>query len=170
MLEEHTDFGTDILSSPLINPEKNIFRYNSNTLRSDHTIPLSVNSVFTGPCYSCRWKDTYHRGKLINNMSTVITDSITSIKGDVITTHIVASSEIVTEGGTKTITSETLTLGLIKEYLTCYNQGQKFLDPDENTGTFNMSSIIDTSTGTFTITHVNNYNVRTIHTKYIPIL
>ena len=49
VLEEHTDFGTDILSSPLINPEKNIFRYNSNTLRSDHTIPLSVNSMAAGP-------------------------------------------------------------------------------------------------------------------------
>ena len=51
-------------------------------------------------------------------MSTVITDNITSIDGSAITTHVAAASEIVTEGGTKTIASSTLTLGLIKEYLT----------------------------------------------------
>ena len=99
-------------------------------------------------------------------MSTVVADSITSIKGDAITTHIAASSEIVTEGGTKTIASETLTLGLIKEYLTCYNQGQNALDPDENTGTFNMSSIADTSTGRLTLTHVNNYNAANTYQAY----
>ena len=49
VLEEHTDFGTDILSSILITPEKNIFRNNSNTLTSNHTIIPSVNSMAAGP-------------------------------------------------------------------------------------------------------------------------
>ena len=99
-------------------------------------------------------------------MSTVITDSITSIKGGSVTTHVAAGSEIVTEGGTKTIASSTLTLGLIKEYLTCYLQGQDFLAPDPNTATFNMSSVADTSTGTITITHVNNYNAANTYQAY----
>ena len=49
VLEEHTDFGTDILSSSQINPEKNIFRNNQNTLTSDHTIASHVNSMAAGP-------------------------------------------------------------------------------------------------------------------------
>ena len=99
-------------------------------------------------------------------MSTVITDNITSINGGAITTHIAAASEIVTEGGTKTIASQTLTLGLIKEYLTCYNQGQVILFPNEDVGTFNMSSIADTSTGRVTMTHVNNYNAANTYQAY----
>ena len=99
-------------------------------------------------------------------MSTVIADSITSTNGDAITTHVAGTSEIVTEGGTKTIASSTLTLGLIKEYLTCYIQGQDALFPDENTATFNMSSVADTSTGRVTITHVNNYNAANSYQAY----
>ena len=49
VLEEHTDFGTDILSSNLITPEKNIFRNNSKVLRSNHTIPNHTNSMAAGP-------------------------------------------------------------------------------------------------------------------------
>ena len=99
-------------------------------------------------------------------MSTVITDNITSIDGSAITTHVAAASEIVTEGGTKTIASSTLTLGLIKEYLTCYLQNQNFLDPDPNTATFNISSVADTTDGTITITHVNNYNAANTYQAY----
>ena len=91
-------------------------------------------------------------------MSTVITDNITSIDGSAITTHVAAASEIVTEGGTKTIASSTLTLGLIKEYLTCYLQSQDIIAPDQDFATFNMSSISDVSTGKIRVTHVNNYN------------
>ena len=49
VLEEHTDFGTDILTSSNINPDKNIFRNNENTLRENHTIISSVNSMAAGP-------------------------------------------------------------------------------------------------------------------------
>ena len=49
VLEEHTDFGTDILSSNLITPDKNTFRNNSNTLTSNHTVPNNVNSMASGP-------------------------------------------------------------------------------------------------------------------------
>ena len=99
-------------------------------------------------------------------MSTVIANNITSIDGDAINTHVGVASEIVTEGGTKAIASNTLTLGLIKEYLTCYLQGQDFLAPDPNTATFNISSVADTTTGTITITHVNNYNAATAYQAY----
>ena len=49
VLEEHTDFGTDILSSPQINPRENIFRINENTLRVDQTISHNENGLLAGP-------------------------------------------------------------------------------------------------------------------------
>ena len=49
VLEEHTDFGTDILSSPQLNPRENIFRINENTLRADHTISHNENALSVGP-------------------------------------------------------------------------------------------------------------------------
>ena len=49
VLEEHTDFGTDILSSSQINTEKNIFRNNHHTLTENHTVVNNVNSVAAGP-------------------------------------------------------------------------------------------------------------------------
>ncbi len=49
VLEEHSDFGTDILSSSQINPEKNIFRNNQNTLHENHTVLNNVNSLAAGP-------------------------------------------------------------------------------------------------------------------------
>ena len=49
VLEEHSDFGTDILSSSQINPEKNIFRNNQNTLNENHTVLNNVNSLAAGP-------------------------------------------------------------------------------------------------------------------------
>ena len=49
VLEEHTDFGTDILPSELINPRENIFRINENTLRADHTISHNENALSAGP-------------------------------------------------------------------------------------------------------------------------
>ena len=49
VLEEHSDFGTDILSSSQINPEKNIFRNNQNTLHDNHTVLNNVNSLAAGP-------------------------------------------------------------------------------------------------------------------------
>ena len=45
VLEEHTDFGTDILTSNNINPEKNIFRNNENTLKENHTVLNHINSL-----------------------------------------------------------------------------------------------------------------------------
>ena len=49
VLEEHTDFGTDILSSPQINPRENIFRINENTLRVNQTISHNENGLLAGP-------------------------------------------------------------------------------------------------------------------------
>ena len=50
LLEEHTDFGTDILSATgLINPIENIFRKNENTLKADHTISPNENALAAGP-------------------------------------------------------------------------------------------------------------------------
>ena len=49
VLEEHSDFGTDILSSPQINPVENIFRKNENTLRVSHTISHNENAMAAGP-------------------------------------------------------------------------------------------------------------------------
>ena len=49
VLEEHSDFGTDILSSPQINPVENIFRKNENTLRVSHTISPNENAMAVGP-------------------------------------------------------------------------------------------------------------------------
>ena len=54
--------------------------------------------------------------------------------------------------------SKNLTLGLIKEYLTCYLQSNDTIAPDQDFATFNMSSISDVSTGKIRVTHVNNYN------------
>ena len=49
VLEEHTDFGTDILSSPQINPRENMFRINEHTLKVDHTIANHENALSAGP-------------------------------------------------------------------------------------------------------------------------
>jgi len=50
LLEEHTDFGSDILSATgTINPVENIFRKNENTLRVDHTISHNENAMAAGP-------------------------------------------------------------------------------------------------------------------------
>ena len=46
LLEEHTDFGTDILSATgLINPRENLFRVNEDTLRVNHTISSEENAM-----------------------------------------------------------------------------------------------------------------------------
>ena len=50
LLEEHTDFGTDILSATgLINPRENLFRVNENTLKVNHTISHNENAMAAGP-------------------------------------------------------------------------------------------------------------------------
>ena len=50
LLEEHTDFGTDILSATgQINPVENIFRTNEKTLRVNHTISHNENAMAAGP-------------------------------------------------------------------------------------------------------------------------
>ena len=49
VLEEHTDFGTDILTSEGINPPENIFRKNENTLKVNHTISHNENAMVAGP-------------------------------------------------------------------------------------------------------------------------
>ena len=91
-------------------------------------------------------------------MSTVIANSITSLDGGAVNTHISEDTEFVSEGGATTVASNTLTLGLIKEYLTCYLQSNDTIAPDQTFATLNVSSISDTSTGRIQITHVNNYN------------
>ena len=49
LLEENTDFGTDILTSEGITPPENIFRKNENTLYADHTISHNENAIAGGP-------------------------------------------------------------------------------------------------------------------------
>ena len=49
VLEEHTDFGTDILTSEGITPPENIFRKNENTLKVSHTISHNENAMVAGP-------------------------------------------------------------------------------------------------------------------------
>ena len=49
LLEENTDFGTDILTSECITPPENIFRKNENTLKVDHTISHNENALAAGP-------------------------------------------------------------------------------------------------------------------------
>ena len=49
LLEESTDFGTDILTSEGITPPENIFRKNENTLKADHTISHNENALAAGP-------------------------------------------------------------------------------------------------------------------------
>ena len=49
VLEEHTDFGTDILSFPQINPRENMFRIIEHTLKVDHTIANHENALSAGP-------------------------------------------------------------------------------------------------------------------------
>ena len=50
VLEEHTDFGTDILSATgQINPTLGIFRTNEKTLTASHTISTNENSMAVGP-------------------------------------------------------------------------------------------------------------------------
>ena len=50
VLEEHTDFGTDILSATgTVNPAENIFRKNENTLTVSHTISHNENAIAGGP-------------------------------------------------------------------------------------------------------------------------
>ena len=49
VLEENTDFGTDILTAQQINPAENIFRKNENTLSVNHTISHNENAITGGP-------------------------------------------------------------------------------------------------------------------------
>jgi len=50
LLEENTDFGTDILTATgTINPRENLFRVNENTLKADHTISHNENAMAAGP-------------------------------------------------------------------------------------------------------------------------
>ena len=50
VLEEHTDFGTDILSATgQINPALGIFRTNEKILTVNHTISTNENSMAAGP-------------------------------------------------------------------------------------------------------------------------
>ena len=49
LLEENTDFGTDILTAEQINPAENIFRKNENTLSVNHTISHNENAIAGGP-------------------------------------------------------------------------------------------------------------------------
>ena len=50
VLEEHTDFGTDILSATgTLNPVANVFRINENTLSVNHTISQNENAIAAGP-------------------------------------------------------------------------------------------------------------------------
>ena len=100
-------------------------------------------------------------------MSTVKSaNSITSLDGGAVNTHISEDTEFVSDGGATTVASNTLTLGLIKEYLTCYGSEVHEDCSRSNFCNCNVSSISDTSTGRIQITHVNNYNATDTYHAY----
>ena len=90
-------------------------------------------------------------------MSTVIANSITSLDGGAIETHISQDSEFVSEGGAKVIANNTISFGTLKGYCTGFFQSNNSIQPDEEFATFNVSGVTDVGTGNIRYAHVNNY-------------
>ena len=90
-------------------------------------------------------------------MSTVIANSITSLDGGAIETHISQDSEFVSEGGASTVANNTISFGTLKGYCTCFFMSNNSIQPDEDFATFNISSVGDQGTGNPRYAHVNNY-------------
>ena len=86
-------------------------------------------------------------------MSTVIANSITSLDGGAIETHISQDSEFVSEGGASTVANNTISFGTLKGYCTCF-----FMSNNNITGlTLNVSGVTDQGTGNPRYAHINNY-------------
>ena len=90
-------------------------------------------------------------------MSTVITNSITSLDGGAIETHISQDSEFVSEGGASVVANNTISFGTLKGYCTNFFQSNNSIQPDEGFATFNVSGVTDVGTGNIRYAHVNNY-------------
>ena len=90
-------------------------------------------------------------------MSTVVANSITSVDGGGIDTHISQDSEFVSEGGAKVIANNTISFGTLKGYCTCFSQSGDIVILPFDIGTFNISGITDVGTGNIRYAHVNNY-------------
>ena len=80
LLEENTDFGTDILTSEGINPPENIFRKNENTLKVNHTISHNENAIAV-PLTVDNGVTLTVEGESNNRMSTVLANTITAVGG-----------------------------------------------------------------------------------------
>ena len=90
-------------------------------------------------------------------MSTVITNSITSLDGGAIETHISQDSEFVSEGGASVVANNTISFGTLKGYCTCFFMSDNSIQPDEGFATFNISGVTDQGTGNPRYAHINNY-------------
>ena len=90
-------------------------------------------------------------------MSTVVANSITSVDGGGIDTHISQDSEFVSEGGAKVIANNTISFGTLKGYCTCFFMSDNSIEPNEGFATFNISGVTDQGTGNPRYAHVNNY-------------
>ena len=90
-------------------------------------------------------------------MSTVIANSITSLDGGAIETHISQDSEFVSESGASTVANNTISFGTLKGYCTCFLQSNNTIQPDIDVATFNVSGVTDVGTGNIRYAHVNNY-------------
>ena len=90
-------------------------------------------------------------------MSTVIANSITSLDGGAIETHISQDSEFVSEGGASTVANNTISFGTLKGYCTNFFMSNNSIHPNEDFATFNISGVTDQGTGNPRYAHVNNY-------------
>ena len=90
-------------------------------------------------------------------MSTVIANSITSLDGGAIETHISQDSEFVSESGASTVANNTISFGTLKGYCTCFFMSDNSIEPNEGFATFNISGVTDQGTGNPRYAHVNNY-------------
>ena len=90
-------------------------------------------------------------------MSTVITNSITSVNGGGVETHISQNSEFVSEGGAVTVANNTISFGTLKGYCTNFFMSTNDIQPEEDLATFNISGVTDNSTGNPRYAHINNY-------------
>ena len=90
-------------------------------------------------------------------MSTVITNSITSLDGGAIETHISQDSEFVSEGGASVVANNTISFGTLKGYITCFLMSNNSIQLSEELGTFNISGVTDLGTGNPRYSHINNY-------------
>ena len=97
LLEEHTDFGTDILSATgLINPRENLFRVNEDTLRVNHTISSEENAMAAGPLTVNSGVTLTVEGEFKNLMSDLKVNTISGVGGGGFTGTVASDGGLVT--------------------------------------------------------------------------